>query len=339
LIWDEFDDVNFPETARQSGLGVADSCVVGSEKAQAVRCIEFINGGIKIIDPNEIDDRGDINLNKIAYEIADAVVFTNYFIRGMQAFTINVAGQIAATDVNADGLTLTVADLSLLIRVIIGDADPVPKIIPHAEQAHVYSSVENGMMRIGAETAHGIGAAYFVFDVDPAAVIGEPLTFPAANGLDVMAGVYDGQLRVLLYNIGKARVEAGRNDLIELPVSNGGELALVRSELVDYQSRPYMSLNGISLPSNYELMQNYPNPFNPTTTISFALPTSTDWRLRIFNITGALVWEQSGRSDRGLVDVVWDGRGPSGDQAASGVYLYRLDASTYSNTRKMILLK
>jgi hypothetical protein len=339
LIWDEFDDVNFPETARQSSLGAPDSCVAGDAKAQAVRCIEFINGGIHIISPDDIDDRGDINLNKIAYEIADAVVFTNYFIRGMRAFTINPAGQIAATDVNADGLTLTVADLSLLIRIIIGDADPVPKITPYAEQAHVYSSVEDGTLRIGAETAHGIGAAYFVFDVDPAVVTGEPITFPAADGFEVMTGVYDGQLRVLLYNIGKARVEAGRNDLIELPVSGEGALTLVRSEIVDYQSRPYVSLNGIRLPSDYELMQNYPNPFNPTTTISFALPTATDWRLRIFNITGALVWEQNGRSDGGLVNAVWDGYGSNGERAASGVYLYRLDANTYSNTRKMILLK
>jgi hypothetical protein len=339
LIWDEFDDVNFPETARQSNLGAPDSCVMGGEKAQAVRCIEFINGGIHIISPEDIDSRGDINLNNIAYEIADAVVFTNYFIRGMRAFTINPAGQIAATDVNADGLTLTVSDLSLLIRIIVGDANPVPKTTPYAEQAYVYSSVENGTMRIGAETAYGIGAAYFVFNVDQLAAIGDPSTFPAADGFEVMTGIYDGQLRVLMYDIGKARVEAGRHDLIELPVFGEGALTLVHSEIVDYQSRPYVSLNGISLPSDYELMQNYPNPFNPSTTISFALPTASDWRLRIFNITGALVWEQSGRSDGGLVDVVWDGRGPNGEQAASGVYLYRLDADTYSNTRKMILLK
>jgi len=123
-------------------------------------------------------------LNNIAYEIADAVVFTNYFIRGMRAFTINPAGQIAATDVNADGLTLTVSDLSLLIRVIVGDADPVPKVIPHAEAAQVFSSVENSTLRIGAETAHGIGAAYFVFAIDPAAatLIGDPLPLPAADG-------------------------------------------------------------------------------------------------------------------------------------------------------------
>jgi len=177
LIWDEFDDVNYPESARQNALGAPDSCVVVGEKAQAVRCIEFINGGIKIIDPGEIDDRGDINLNNIAYEIADAVVFTNYFIKGLSAFTINIPGQIAATDVNADGLTLTVADLSLLIRIIVGDANPIPKITPHVQEASVFTDLSDGMVRIGVETSHGIGVAYFVYDIEPGVTLGEPRLF------------------------------------------------------------------------------------------------------------------------------------------------------------------
>jgi len=339
LVWDEFDDVNYPEAARQDHLGAPDSCIVEGEKSQAVRCVEFHNGGIKIIDPGEIDDRGDINLNKIAYEIADAVVFTNYFIRGLSAFTISIPGQIAATDVNADGLTLTVADLSLLIRIIVGDANPIPKTTPYAEQAEVFTSFDSGRLRIAAETAHGIGAAYFVYDVEPGLSIGEPVTLRATTGFEAMAGVRDGQLHVLLYDIGTARVDAGTYDLIELPVFNESSFTLAHAELVDYQSRPYISLGAANLPGDYELMQNYPNPFNPSTTVRFALPVSADWSLKIFNITGALVWERSGHGGGGLVDVLWDGRNMNGEPVASGVYLYRLDANTYSSTRKMILLK
>ncbi|MCD6250319.1 MAG: T9SS type A sorting domain-containing protein [candidate division Zixibacteria bacterium] len=339
LIWDEFDDVNYPESVREDNLGAPDSCVVIGEKSQAVRCIEFINGGIKIIDPGDIDDRGDINLNNIAYEIADAVVFTNYFIHGLSAFTISIPGQIAASDVNADGLTLTVADLTLLIRVIIGDANPIPKTTPYDQVAGIHTSRDVDRIRVSAETYNGIGAAYFVYDVAPGLSFGEPQTLAAADGFTVKSGVSEGKLRILVYNIGSARIAPGLGDLVEIPVYGDGELTLTHSEIVDYQSRPYVSLIASTLPAEYNLKQNYPNPFNPATTISFALPTAATWSLKVYNITGALVWEHQGRSEGGLVDVVWDGHNLSGDAIASGVYFYRLDANNYSNTRKMILLK
>jgi len=195
------------------------------------------------------------------------------------------------------------------------------------------------LLHIGAETDHGIGAAYFVYDVSPGLSFGEPRTLAAADGFTVKSGLLDGQLRVLVYDIGESRIAEGINDLIEIPVYGEGEMKLAHSELVDYQSRPYVSLAASTLPTAYELKPNYPNPFNPATTISFSLPTSANWNLRVFNVTGALVWERRGRSDGGIVDVVWDGRNSSGEPVASGVYLYRLDANEYSNTRKMILLK
>jgi hypothetical protein len=339
LLWDEADDLTYPESARQRSLGAPDSCVSVGEKTQAVRCIEFHNGGIKIVHPDEIDDRGDVNLNKIAYEIADAVVFTNYFIHGLGAFTISIPGQIAATDVNADGLTLTVADLSLLIRVIIGDANPIPKITPHAQRAVVSTSQVGDVVRITAETSAGIGAAYLIYDIDPSVTLGEPQAMPAADGFEIAYGIADGQLKILMYDIGTAQVGAGTNEIIEIPIFGDGALTLVHSELVDYQSQPYLSLAASVLPAEYELIQNYPNPFNPSTTIRFALPIAADWDLKVYNITGALVWQQAGRSQGGMVDVLWDGQNLDGSSVASGVYFYRLDANKYSNTKKMILLK
>ena len=62
--------------------------------------------------------------------IADAVTLANYFIYGLSAFSINIEGQIAASDVNADGIPLSVADLVYLIRVITGDALPIEKETP-----------------------------------------------------------------------------------------------------------------------------------------------------------------------------------------------------------------
>ena len=339
LIWDELDDVNFPEAARPAHVGAVDACVATGGKTEPVRCAEFYNGGIKVVDPDEIDDRGDINLNTLPYEIADAVMFTNYFIKGLQAFTINQIAQIAATDVNADGITLSVSDLTYLIRVIIGDAEAIPKTNPYTDRAFVYTGVQNDKLTVSTETAGDLGAAYLVYELPSGMTVGTPSTTTEASGFDLRYAVDGNRLKVLMYDIGRASVDAGRHDIIEIPVQGYGEPTLVHSELVDYGGRPYLSSSNASLPTDFDLMQNYPNPFNPTTTIRFALPQAAAWNLRVYNITGALVWETNGYNERGNVDVVWDGRSVNGQQAASGVYLYRLDSGPFNATRKMVLLK
>ncbi|MBI3005318.1 MAG: T9SS type A sorting domain-containing protein, partial [Ignavibacteriales bacterium] len=93
--------------------------------------------------------------------------------------------------------------------------------------------------------------------------------------------------------------------------------------------------------TQYELDQNYPNPFNPTTTIRFLLPTSGTASLRIFDINGREVRTLFANKefDAGRSTVQWDGRNNAGKPVASGTYFYRLEVGSYSNTRKMILLK
>ena len=83
----------------------------------------FDNQALKkaTMDPGMI---GDINMNGIPYEIADAVVFSNYLIYGESAFTINVAEQIYATDVNQDGVPLTLQDFGYLLAVLNNEIEP-----------------------------------------------------------------------------------------------------------------------------------------------------------------------------------------------------------------------
>jgi hypothetical protein len=104
-------------------FGAPEICDEG-DKLFPLRALDFWNGGVDIICADSIDARGDINLNGIGNEVADAVLFSNYFVYGLSVFNVNVDGQVAATDVNADGITLSVADLVYLIRVIVGDASP-----------------------------------------------------------------------------------------------------------------------------------------------------------------------------------------------------------------------
>lgn len=85
----------------------------------------------------------------------------------------------------------------------------------------------------------------------------------------------------------------------------------------------------------FSLNQNYPNPFNPATSIQFTLPETMDVRLDVYNIAGqrvaTLVNEQR---EAGAHTVEFDGT-----RVASGVYIYRITAGNFVQTRKMTLIK
>jgi flagellar hook assembly protein FlgD len=88
------------------------------------------------------------------------------------------------------------------------------------------------------------------------------------------------------------------------------------------------------------LLQNYPNPFNPETDITFYLPRQTSVTLAIYNMLGQQVAIlASGQLAAGLHTVHWDGRDASGRLVSSGIYLYRLNSSEFTESRKMLLLK
>jgi hypothetical protein len=89
------------------------------------------------------------------------------------------------------------------------------------------------------------------------------------------------------------------------------------------------------LPKVYTLYPAYPNPFNPATTISFDLPKSSKVTLKVFNILGEEVATLvSDRLSAGSHSYKWDA-----SSLASGVYMYRLQAGNYVETKKMVLMK
>lgn len=90
-----------------------------------------------------------------------------------------------------------------------------------------------------------------------------------------------------------------------------------------------------SLPSAYRLNQNYPNPFNPTTEVRFELPESSYVTLEVFNSAGQHV-ETLVEGDRpaGIHTARFDARGLS-----SGVYFCRLRVGSFTETRKMLLVR
>jgi len=94
------------------------------------------------------------------------------------------------------------------------------------------------------------------------------------------------------------------------------------------------------LPTSFALLQNYPNPFNPSTVITYHVPQDCDMALEIFNMLGERIATlQSGSVTAGRYTVVWNGLNESKNQVPSGIYFYRLKTDSFTQVRKMILLK
>jgi Uncharacterized protein related to plant photosystem II stability/assembly factor len=88
-------------------------------------------------------------------------------------------------------------------------------------------------------------------------------------------------------------------------------------------------------PSSFVLSQNYPNPFNPSTIITFALPTKSFVTLKIFDILGREITTLISKElSAGNHELEWNATG-----FVSGVYFYRLQAGSFTATKKLLLLK
>ncbi len=89
------------------------------------------------------------------------------------------------------------------------------------------------------------------------------------------------------------------------------------------------------VPTAFKLEQNYPNPFNPTTTIKFHIPSAGHVSLKVYDINGkeiATLTDQYVPAGNSLVEI-------DASNLASGIYFYRLQAGSFTATKKMILMK
>jgi hypothetical protein len=292
-----------------SYIGAPNICLIG-DKTIPIRHIDFYNGGIQIICADSIDARGDINLNGVAYEIADAVLLTNYHVNGLGVFA-NPEASTAASDVNADGVPLTVADLVYLIRVVVGDADPYSKSTPVIASY----TVSNGELSLDTR----VGAVLVVYEGNSAPVL-------LAENVE-MQYAYDGVVtRALVYSLEPNHHVSG--DILR---SDGN---LISIDAATYFGQPVVFSN-TDVPASFALGQNYPNPFNNRTVISYTVPVACHVTLEVFNVAGqklaTLVDEFVGP---GEYRADWDA-----SDFASGLYLYRITTGNYTETRKALYIR
>lgn len=92
--------------------------------------------------------------------------------------------------------------------------------------------------------------------------------------------------------------------------------------------------------STVNLHPNHPNPFNPSTTILYELPRASQVEVTVFDLLGKRIRTLvQDRQPAGQHRLLWDGRDDSGANMPSGVYLYRLNAGAFVQTRKMLLVQ
>jgi DNA-binding beta-propeller fold protein YncE len=94
------------------------------------------------------------------------------------------------------------------------------------------------------------------------------------------------------------------------------------------------------IPLVYSLAQSHPNPTTGEALIEYGLPKESSVTLTIYNATGQVVRDYSpGKQKAGYYKHCWDGRSNLGHRAGSGVYFYRLNAGSWSKTRKMVVVR
>ncbi len=150
-----------------------------------------------------------------------------------------------------------------------------------------------------------------------------PFTIPHGDSITVAFALLGGDGQSDLYkNINAARERYGS------PVGIGGGGAS----------------GGNLLPRAFALSQNYPNPFNPSTTIGYQVPErvgeGVDVTLDVYDLRGRKVRTLINTMQApGQYSVRWNGRSDTGEELSSGIYLYRLKAGDFKQTRRMLLLK
>ncbi len=141
---------------------------------------------------------------------------------------------------------------------------------------------------------------------------------------------------------GPMTIPAGGSRIVGFAIVGGEDLGALETNADAARARWTLIRGAVSVrgqrddvPSEYALLQNYPNPFNPTTTIQFSIVSSEFTILRVYDVLGREVATLvNGVRRPGTYTVQFDA-----SNLSSGVYLYRLEAGSFVQTRKLLLLR
>ncbi|MCZ7558157.1 MAG: T9SS type A sorting domain-containing protein [Bacteroidia bacterium] len=133
---------------------------------------------------------------------------------------------------------------------------------------------------------------------------------------------------IVYANSGDTRVEAVRM----------GDLAIV--QLLVKDSKPARQIEAIANAAQFEITQNYPNPFNPTTNIAYNVPSDANVTVRVYDMLGREVSTlAAGFHTAGKYITSWNATNSYGQVMASGIYMYRLEASPVDGSAPFVMAK
>lgn len=168
----------------------------GADNNFSWRAINYREGAIITSCGDPFIDEGDINLNGLAFEVADADLFAEFFIHGLTVFSAVPSQrqqQVGSSDVNLNGITLEYRDLVYMLRAIAGDVMPFNDIFPADTMTAVFTH-NRSSKSIRVDSRAPLAGAYLTF-------AGEitPTFLPTAPGNVYQSWSYEnGVTRILL---------------------------------------------------------------------------------------------------------------------------------------------
>jgi len=123
-------------------------------------------------------------------------------------------------------------------------------------------------------------------------------------------------------------------------LSNDPDESITRVQINLYVSPSTSVTDDVLIPFTTELQQNFPNPFNPETQITYSIAKTGDVQLTVYNLIGQKIVDLVNKSQAaGNYNVIWKGINGTGQQVASGLYIYELKTENIILRQKMLLLR
>jgi thermitase len=291
---------------------------------------------------------GDANSDGVV-DLGDAIYILNYLYKGGPA---PCSGNDGTSPDNAAKLVYSSGQAQISLRM---KSDPAEADQPSIAKAARGEFEEVSEILVVGRFDQNVAGVHLEIEFDPDQVtLLNPSLTPFSSGLQLFAGVEDGALKMGMVDLsGDDVLPTGEGTLVRLQAKGRG-LSTVRIRNAMLLDEDGMKLSvqigseleieaakeSESTPHEFQLGQNYPNPFNPQTSIIYSLPEDGHVKLIVYNIAGQKVKTLvDDHQSSGHKTVQWDGKDENGDPAASGIYLYRIDAGEFSEVKKMMLVK
>jgi adhesin/invasin len=312
---------------------------------------DYTGGGVYNVSFFARDNKGGVDEEIVVINVANVnrppQIVSHNPVRSDTSLAsgINILMKVTATDPDGDGLTYTWFDNGLMVSntntyQLIGSVN-----------VKVFHNVQ-------VQVSDGIDIETFEWSIVTKVELANFSVSAGERGSVVLNWKTASESNNAGFNVLRSRSQLGAYERINKSLidhRSDGEYSFI-DRTAEAGNRYYYKLQSVDVdgninehgpiyvevaaPESYALHQNYPNPFNPTTSIGFQMPASGEVTVIIYNLLGQPIRTLvRGERPAGYHTVQWDGRNDRGEQMASGVYHYRLQAGSFAETKKMLLMK